>query len=194
MANVIEKLMDVLKLGYEDEGDFDQDEMDEPEEEKPARSFFRNKKEKEEAADPMPAEPVAKPDRKAKAATKKAEKMQTRLSSNVSVIKGGQSTNMNSEIVSIKPYDDSSKQEIGHQLLKGKNVLINLEGLDIDIAQRIVDFTAGVCFAINGDMKYPSKYFVLAVPNQVELSGFFEGEDQPVNNPMNVTFEKFGQF
>lgn len=195
MANVIEKLMDVLKLGYEDESDYEQDEMDESvEEEKPARSFFRNKKEKEEATDPMPAQSVVKQERSAKTAAKKAEKTQNRLGGNVSVIKGGQSSNMNSEIVSIKPFDDSAKQEIGHQLLKGKNVLINLEGLDIDIAQRIVDFTAGVCFAINGDMKYPSKYFVLAVPHQVELSGFFEGEEQPVNNTMNVSFDKFGQF
>lgn len=193
MANMIEKLMDVLKLGYEDEGDYEADDYEEEADEKPARTFFGRKNKDEEPEDRYTDQPVKK-ERKAKEVAKKAEKPQSRMGSNVSVIKGGASANMNSEIVSIRPYDDSAKQEIGHQLLKGKNVLINLEGLDIDIAQRIVDFTAGVCFAINGDMKYPSKFFVLAVPHQVELSGIYEGEEQPARSSASVSFDKFNQF
>lgn len=193
MANIIEKLMDVMKLGYEDDSDYDQEELElEEEEEKPARGFFSRKKH-EEVQEAMPEQP-SKKERKVKETNKKADRPQNKMNNNVSVIRGGGAQNMNSEIVSIRPYDDTAKQEIGHQLLKGKNVLINLEGLDIDIAQRIVDFTAGVCFAINGDMKYPSKYFVLAVPHQVELSGIYEGEEQPAKNPMNVSFDKFNQF
>ena len=91
----------------------------------------------------------------------------------VSVVRGGGSK-VEAAIVSIRPKDDGSKIEIADRLLEGKTVLINMEGLEVDTMQRIVDFTAGVCYAIRGDMRFPSKYTIIAAPEDVELSGNYE--------------------
>jgi FtsZ-interacting cell division protein YlmF len=48
-----------------------------------------------------------------------------------------------------------------------------MEGLDVDFAQSIVDFTSGACYAIDGDLKQISKYIFIATPEAVDLVGEF---------------------
>ena len=43
-----------------------------------------------------------------------------------------------------------SNREIAETLLEGRTVILNFEGLDLDIAQRIIDFTSGATFSIDG--------------------------------------------
>ena len=52
----------------------------------------------------------------------------------------------------IKPTSIEDAREITETLLANRTVVLNLEGLDVDIAQRIIDFTSGSCFAISGKM------------------------------------------
>lgn len=61
------------------------------------------------------------------------------------------------------------------ELLNGKAVVINLEGVDGSIAQRIIDFTYGSVYSIEGDLKQISKFIFIASPHSVELSGDFRG-------------------
>lgn len=108
--------------------------------------------------------------------------------SNVSVVKG--ESNMESEIVSIRPKDDSARREIGDNLLQGKTVLINMESLEVSEKQRIIDFTYGVCFAIHGTMHFPSKYIVVAAPHEVSLSGEYEDlEEASKHSDVKPRFE-----
>ena len=55
------------------------------------------------------------------------------------------------EVCVIKPTSVEDAREITETLLANRTVVLNLEGLDVDIAQRIIDFTSGSCFAISGN-------------------------------------------
>jgi cell division inhibitor SepF len=48
-----------------------------------------------------------------------------------------------------------------------------VEGLNIDIAQRIIDFTSGSCFAISGNFQKISNYIFIITPANVDISGDF---------------------
>lgn len=185
MANLIERAMDLLKLTYE-EYDEDEDEDDyednvrvakknkkEDKKEKETRSYEAgNGRDSKTTMQSNPRKNWNRAQNEGGSLNSKVERAPIRSSSRVSVVKGG--NNMESEIISVRPKDDKTKLEIGEHLLNGKTVLINMEGLEVDVAQRIVDFTSGVCYAIKGDMKFPSKYIVIAVPDEVGLSGYFE--------------------
>ena len=65
--------------------------------------------------------------------------------------------------------------------------VLNLEGLDVDIAQRIIDFTSGSCFAISGNLQKISHYIFIITPASVDISGDFQeilsgSFDVPINN------------
>lgn len=49
------------------------------------------------------------------------------------------------EVCVIKPTSVEDAREITETLLANRTVVLNLEGLDVDIAQRIIDFTSGSC-------------------------------------------------
>lgn len=75
----------------------------------------------------------------------------------------------------IKPIDvDNDAREITDTLLSGSAVIINLEGLNVNMAQRIIDFTAGACCAINGNLKIISSHVFIATPETVDISGDFQ--------------------
>ncbi len=192
MANIIERVFDLLKLSYDEDYDVDEDDevYETPVKKETKKAKNADKVEKEEKTDSFRKNNTAKTAQtRGNSRTQKNDQPQAegffggsktgkpvgRSASNVSVIRGG--NNMESEIVSIRPKDDTARVEIGKRLMEGKTVLINMEGLELDVAQRIVDFTFGVCFAIKGNMKFPSKYIVIAVPDEVGLSGEFENSD-----------------
>ena len=52
--------------------------------------------------------------------------------------------------------------------------LLNLEGLDVDIAQRIIDFTSGSTYAISGNLQKISRYIFIITPASVDISGDFQ--------------------
>ena len=56
-------------------------------------------------------------------------------------------------------------------MLGNRTVILNLEGLDLEIAQRIIDFTSGATFAINGNLQKISNYIFLVTPANVDISG-----------------------
>jgi cell division inhibitor SepF len=65
-------------------------------------------------------------------------------------------------------------REITETLLANRTVVLNLEGLDVDVAQRIIDFTSGSCFAINGNLQKISHYIFIITPSSVDISGDFQ--------------------
>ena len=71
----------------------------------------------------------------------------------------------------VKPTAVDEAREITETLLGNRTVILNLEGLDIEIAQRIIDFTSGATFAINGNLQKISNYIFLVTPNNVDISG-----------------------
>lgn len=78
------------------------------------------------------------------------------------------------EVCVIKPTTFEESREITETLLANRTVVLNVEGLDMDIAQRIIDFTSGSCFAINGNLQKISNYIFIITPESVDISGDFQ--------------------
>jgi len=79
------------------------------------------------------------------------------------------------EVCVIKPTNVDEAREITDTLLSGRAVVLNLEGLNVDIAQRIIDFTSGSCYSINGNLQKVSNYIFIITPESVDISGDFQG-------------------
>ena len=61
--------------------------------------------------------------------------------------------------------------EITDTLLSGKAVVLNLEGIHVEIAQRIIDYSAGSCYSIRGNLQKITNYIFLVTPPNVDISG-----------------------
>lgn len=78
------------------------------------------------------------------------------------------------EVTMIKPTSIEDSREICDYLLAGKAVVLNMEGLHMEVAQRIIDFTSGATYSMNGNLQKISNYIFIATPQNVELSGDFQ--------------------
>ena len=78
------------------------------------------------------------------------------------------------EVCVIKPTSVEEAREITDTLLANRTVVLNMEGLDVDLAQRIIDFTSGSCYAISGNLQKISHYIFIITPASVDISGDFQ--------------------
>ena len=78
------------------------------------------------------------------------------------------------EVCVIKPTSVEDAREITETLLANRTVVLNLEGIDVDVAQRIIDFTSGSCYAISGNLQKISHYIFIITPSSVDISGDFQ--------------------
>ncbi|MDE6850871.1 MAG: cell division protein SepF, partial [Lachnospiraceae bacterium] len=62
-------------------------------------------------------------------------------------------------------------QKVCEVLLEGLPVIVNLEGIDIMEAQRIMDFISGCIFSISGNMRQVSRYIFVFSPQSIDISG-----------------------
>ena len=70
-----------------------------------------------------------------------------------------------------KEYEDM------YNLLKeGRTVVINLEGVELTVAQRSIDFVGGATYAINGSLQAVSNNIFIAAPDSIEVSGDLKSE------------------
>ncbi len=95
--------------------------------------------------------------------------------------------NESMEVCVIRPNSVEDTREITDTLLLGTTVVLNLEGLDMKVAQRIIDFTSGSCYAIRGNLQKISQYIFIITPASVDISGDFQeifsgSFDVPVKN------------
>lgn len=180
---VLDKFLNAMKLndddGFDDD-DFLDDEIDDFEDTKPKKRFFkkleddddfdnygydesiptRNSKvsQKQPAPAPRPRSTSAsKP-----AASSKIAPMRTKKPSN------------GMEVCVIKPRSMEEAREITETLLANCTVVLNMEGLDLDIAQRIIDFSSGSCYAIGGNLQKISNFIFIITPSGVDISGDFQ--------------------
>lgn len=72
-----------------------------------------------------------------------------------------------------KPETFEEGREIVDTLLGKGIVVLNLEGLDYDMAQRIVDFSCGACYSIDGTLRKITNYIFVIAPHNVDVAGDF---------------------
>ncbi|MBR5579011.1 MAG: cell division protein SepF [Lachnospiraceae bacterium] len=78
------------------------------------------------------------------------------------------------EVCVIKPSSVEDAREITETLLANRTVVLNLEGIEVDTAQRIIDFTSGSCYAMSGNLQKISQYIFIITPASVDISGDFQ--------------------
>lgn len=147
------KLNDEEDGGYYDEDDYDDDDIAEPVSKK--RAMSSKDADTLETADEKPVK-------------KTVPKITPMKSSSKRMNAGGM------EVCVIKPTSVEDGREITETLLANRTVVLNLEGLDMEIAQRIIDFTSGSCFAISGNLQKISHYIFIITPPSVDISGDFQ--------------------
>ena len=66
-------------------------------------------------------------------------------------------------------FDDS--QDICDMLVDERATVVNLEGIDLALAQRIMDFISGAVYALNGKIHQISNLIFIVSPENVDISG-----------------------
>lgn len=151
--SVLDKFLSIMKLDDEEEYEDDLFYEDE-EEEQPKKKKFAKKKRKSFLDDEDDEDFVE-------------EKPNNKVTPMRPPVRRGAAM----EVCVIKPTAVDDAREITETLLSGRTVILNLEGLDLEIAQRIIDFTSGATFAISGNLQKISNYIFLVTPTNVEISG-----------------------
>lgn len=159
---VLDKFLDIMKLSDDDDYDddfFDEDDYDDYDD-KPAKKSFFDRMKKSDIDEDDDYDDYEVPARTTRSNNKVTPMRQPARRSNVSM-----------EVCVIKPNSVDDAREITETLLSGRTVILNLEGLDLEVAQRIIDFTSGATFAISGNLQKISNYIFLVTPTSVEISG-----------------------
>ena len=197
---LLDKFLDAIKLNddyddeYDEEESYIDDDLDEGydedyEDAKPKKRFF-SKFKSAKAADPddedtyedddetgyeaeekaRPAKPASRP-AEPKAAPAREEKPRRERTAR----KNKNRRNAPSmEVNVIRPSSMEDTREIADTLLDSCTVVLNLEGLDVEIAQRVIDFTCGVCYALDGSLQKISNYIFIITPAEVDISGDYQ--------------------
>ena len=154
---VLDKFLNVMRLNPDEEDNFYDDDFYEEEEEEERKSFFRKKSDEEDDIFD----------------DKSTKEKTSKTTPKLTPIRGGKKAGQNMEVCVIKPTSVDDAREITETLLENRTVVLNVEGLDVDIAQRIIDFASGSCFAISGNLQKISNYIFIITPPNVDVSGDF---------------------
>lgn len=198
---VLDKFLDAIKLNDDydedellddsilEEDDYEDDFLDDEDdmEEKPKKKFFEkfSKKKSEEDEDfldedepeeepvkPAPAKVSAKT-AAAKAPVKQERAARPAPSSKITPMRTSKrsSQTVNMEVCVIKPTTMEEAREIADTLVDNSTVILNLEGIDVELAQRIIDFTSGACYSLGGSLQQVSSYIFVLGPYNVDITG-----------------------
>ncbi len=69
----------------------------------------------------------------------------------------------------VKPTRLADAQQIADHLKGGHTVVLNLDGLDDVAARRMLDYIAGVIYAVSGKIERPSDRTFLLTPSGVSI-------------------------
>ncbi|MCI5597537.1 MAG: cell division protein SepF [Lachnospiraceae bacterium] len=168
MGKLSDRFLNLMKLNEGEEyDDTIEDEVEEEEEERTGFSLFHGRK--KEAAEEEEETVVAKTTKVTPAPEPRKPRATRRTSNIVSIGRG-------EEVKVVKPQSFNESKMITDYLKENKTVVVNLEGIEITTAQRIIDCIAGASYALGGDLKpISNKIFILA-PKDIEISGDLKDE------------------
>lgn len=158
MAKIFDKMKDLMFGEYED----DEDEYYEDDYAAPApvrESSYGLREASREADYAMPA-------------PRKASASAARNNPQVYSI----NTNVQMQVVIIKPECYEDAQEICDQIKTKRPVVVNLEKVEYPVAQRIMDFLSGTCYSLEGSIQRVANNIFIIAPENVDISGDFKEE------------------
>ncbi len=148
---VLDKFLNSMKFSDEDYDDDFMDDEDDVVEPIRRRSSMRSRLDEEEE--------TVRPQQRAKI-TQMPKRRNAAFSNNMGVCV-------------VKPTSVEDGQVIIDTLLDNRTVVVNLEGLTTDVAQRIMDITFGANVALDGHLQQISRNIFIVTPRSVDISGDF---------------------
>lgn len=79
--------------------------------------------------------------------------------------------NNNIKVVIQSPQNILEARELCDHLKSNKPVIMNVEGVETPLAQRMVDFLSGAVYCLDGDIQKISTGIFLATPASIEITG-----------------------
>lgn len=178
---VLDKLLDAIRLNddYDDEDEFfDDDEIEETDEPKAKKRFFSKLDDDDDEEDDFDfSEKKSFTSKKSSASAPKTSstvKPAAKQPSSKITPMRKKTSSSSMEVCILKPTSMEDTREIADTLISHCTVVLNLEGIDVDVAQRIIDFSSGSCYSIGGSLQKISSYIFILTPDNVEVSGDFQ--------------------
>lgn len=171
MSKFGDKFKNIFTVDYED--DYDDDFYDDYEEDnaEEAEPVVKKKRERVVRDDDFESAPSPSPSRTRTTRSTSSARNSGRSTRSSKVVPMRSNSDM--EVCVIKPTAYEETKDIIDTLLDGKSVVLNLEGMRLELAQRIVDSVSGGCYAIRGNLQKISGYIYLVTPSSVDITGDF---------------------
>lgn len=170
--SVFDSLANKFHLGdseddYDDDEDMDDYDDDDEYEDQRGGGIFggrrnRQRDEEEEEQEPAPRQ---------RNNVRNGGGSQQRSGGQLAPVRRGGMTSGKMQVRIIKPSSFDQARQITDTLLSQRTVLLNLEGLDVNTAQRIVDFASGSCYALHGNFMKISHFIIVITPENVDIAG-----------------------
>ncbi|MCM1180172.1 MAG: cell division protein SepF [Clostridium sp.] len=167
------KFMDFLRLTDPEEDDWDDDLFDDEEDdddyyeppkkkvkEKPAKQYYEDDTEDDYYETKRP----------------KAKPVRTSNPSKLVSINSRNNNRSSNQVYVIKPQEFNEAQRVTDYLKEGRTIVINMEGIEVHAAQRIIDFIGGACYALDGSLQAISANIFIAAPRNIDVSGDLRDE------------------
>lgn len=160
--SVMDKLINAMKFNddpYDEENENEENDIYEPVPDEPETAFEKEESPMEEHENTSASRSTRRrtmPEREGAAAPRSVKR---------------QYSESGMEVCIVKPTSVNDARDVTDLILSGSTVVLNLEGLDVDIAQRIIDFTSGSCYAVQGNVMKISHYIFVITPSTVDISG-----------------------
>ena len=69
----------------------------------------------------------------------------------------------------VLPHSFGDAQEVADRFKANQPVIMNLQGLERDLARRLIDFASGMCYGLSGQMDRVAKDVFLLTPADVQV-------------------------
>lgn len=165
------KFMDLIKLNDPEEDMLDDDLFLDDEEddyyEPPKKKSRAKSYDDEDDYDEPSYQPKKQPKQKART---------TSPSKLVSINSRNNSNRGSNQVYVIKPQEFNEAQKVTDFLKEGRTIVINMEGIEVHAAQRIIDFIGGACYALDGSLQAISANIFIAAPSNIDVSGDLRDE------------------
>lgn len=85
-------------------------------------------------------------------------------------------TNNLAKVVIVKPTDYEEATNICDNLKNRKIIVVNTNSLEQKVAQRLLDFIGGACYALSGDLQQVENGIYILSPSNVEVTSDLKSE------------------
>lgn len=77
-------------------------------------------------------------------------------------------------VVNPQTYDEA--KDISDYIKSKKPVVVNLETMNSQVAQRVMDFLSGSCYSMNGNIQRVTKNIFVLAPDNVDIAADMSGQ------------------